>query len=80
VSATRCLEGSGRARLGHSWEVGVSPLLALGSLLIRVIRRSGQDAADRLRSNPGWDRGRHSLDRHASMAVTSWLADQENPA
>ena len=24
-----------------------------------------------------YDRGRHSLDRHASYAVTSWLAEQE---
>jgi integrase len=32
------------------------------------------------RTTRRYDRGGHSLDRHASYAVTSWLADQENPA
>jgi integrase/recombinase XerD len=41
-----------------------------------------QDAAGHAdpRTTRRYDRGRHSLDRHASYAVTSWLADQENPA
>jgi integrase/recombinase XerD len=39
-----------------------------------------QDAAGHAdpRTTRRYDRGRHSLDRHASYAVTSWLADQEN--
>ena len=38
-----------------------------------------QDAAGHAdpRTTRRYDRGRHSLDRHASYAVTSWLADQE---
>jgi integrase/recombinase XerD len=37
-----------------------------------------QDAAGHAdpRTTRRYDRGRHSLDRHASYAVTSWLADQ----
>lgn len=39
-----------------------------------------QDAAGHTdpRTTRRYDRGCHSLDRHASYAVTSWLADQEN--
>lgn len=39
-----------------------------------------QDAAGHAdpRMTRRYDRGRHSLDRHASYAVTSWLAGQEN--
>ena len=41
-----------------------------------------QDAAGHAdpRMTRRYDRGRHSLDRHASYAVTSWLAGQEDPA
>jgi integrase/recombinase XerD len=37
-----------------------------------------QDAAGHAdpRTTRRYDRGRHSLDRHASYAVTSWLAEQ----
>jgi len=39
-----------------------------------------QDAAGHAdpRTTRRYDRGRHSLDRHASYAVTSWLADQHS--
>jgi integrase/recombinase XerD len=77
LAARAALDGAGEIR-PHSLRVA----FITGAREAGVPLEDVQDAAGHAdpRTTRRYDRGRHSLDRHASYAVTSWLAGQENPA
>ena len=76
LAARAALDGAGELR-PHSLRVA----FITGAREAGVPLEDVQDAAGHAdpRTTRRYDRGRHSLDRHASYAVTSWLADQQNP-
>jgi integrase/recombinase XerD len=75
IARRAALDGAGEIR-PHSLRVA----FITGAREAGVPLEDVQDAAGHAdpRTTRRYDRGRHSLDRHASYAVTSWLAEQEN--
>jgi integrase/recombinase XerD len=72
-----------RARLDGAGEISPHSLrvaFITGAREAGVPLEDVQDAAGHAdpRTTRRYDRGRHSLDRHASYAVTTWLADGQN--
>jgi integrase/recombinase XerD len=75
----RCL--AARAELDGAAEIRPHSLrvaFITGGREVGVPLEGVQDAAGHADPRPTrrYDRGRHSLDRHASYAVTTWLAEQ----